>query len=135
MGAIQRTMANDVSCKNVAVDFTTTPEQRRLFPHIELDVVPGTSPQADQQIREAIVHLHRHLLGRDDKTDGAEVDRTYALFTGIVSDAKSKKNLEKIDGYFCRGCDDKRVPDPHYTLRAWRGVVTYLLRQHEFLYE
>ena len=25
--------------------------------------------------------------------------------------------------------------DPDYTIRAWRGVVTYLLRQHEFLYE
>ncbi len=135
MGAIQRTMANDVSCKNVAVDFTTEPKQRRLFPHTELDVVPGASPQADKQIREAIVHLHQHLLGRTDKTDAAEVDRTYALFTAILSDAKSKKNLEKIDSYFCRGCGDKRVPDPHYTLRAWRGVVTYLLRQHEFLYE
>jgi hypothetical protein len=25
--------------------------------------------------------------------------------------------------------------DPHYTIRAWRGVVTYLLRRQEFLYE
>jgi len=27
------------------------------------------------------------------------------------------------------------VPDPDYTVRAWRGVVTYLLRQPDFLYE
>jgi len=25
--------------------------------------------------------------------------------------------------------------DPNYTVRAWRAVVTYLLRRHEFLYE
>ncbi len=28
-----------------------------------------------------------------------------------------------------------RDADPDYTIRAWRAVVTYLLRQHEFLYE
>ena len=27
------------------------------------------------------------------------------------------------------------VPDPRYTVRAWRAVVTYLLRRQEFLYE
>ena len=25
--------------------------------------------------------------------------------------------------------------DPSYTIRAWRGVLTYLLRRPEFLYE
>ena len=30
---------------------------------------------------------------------------------------------------------ESAVPDPHYTVRAWRAVVTYLLRQEEFLYE
>ena len=29
----------------------------------------------------------------------------------------------------------QRVDDRHYTLRAWRAVVTYLLRRQEFLYE
>ena len=33
------------------------------------------------------------------------------------------------------GKGEKRVEDPHYTMRAWRAVLTYLLRQHEFLYE
>lgn len=28
-----------------------------------------------------------------------------------------------------------RPDDPHYTIRAWRSVVTYLLRRSEFLYE
>ena len=27
------------------------------------------------------------------------------------------------------------MQDPHYTIRAWRSVVTYLLRRQEFLYE
>jgi hypothetical protein len=30
---------------------------------------------------------------------------------------------------------EQPVPDPHYTVRAWRAVVTYLLRRPVFLYE
>ena len=33
------------------------------------------------------------------------------------------------------GRSQPRADDPHYTIRAWRGVVTYLLRRPEFLYE
>jgi hypothetical protein len=135
MGAIQRIMSNDVACKNVALDFSREPSQRRLFPNIELSVVPGDGEGAESQIRQAIVYLHGHLLGREHATDHPEVDRTYKLFAGIIDDAKAIKGLEKVGSYSCDRVDGKRLDDPHYTLRAWRGVVTYLLRQHDFLYE
>jgi len=135
MGAIQRIMANDVACKNVALDFTKEPSQRRLFPNIEPSVVPGNDPEAEAKIRQAILHLHRNLLGREHATDHPEVERTYQLFAGIVSDAKSRERIEKRGSYFCERVDNQRLDDPHYTIRAWRGVVTYLLRQHDFLYE
>ena len=137
MGAIQRIMANDIACKNVAADFSLPAKQRRLFPGIEPNVVPGTSAEADQQIRLAIVHLHQLLLGRFDETDDPEVQRTYDLFAGIVKDAKSREGISKVESYSCQTQRDvtPRDPDPHYTIRAWRAVVTYLLRQHEFLYE
>ncbi len=135
MGAIQRIMANDVACKNVALDFSKEPNQRRLFPNIELDVVPNTSSQSEAKIRDAIVHLHLHLLGQYHKSSHQEVERTYQLFSGIVSDAKASQRIEKVGSYHCDRVDSKRLADPHYTLRAWRGVVTYLLRQHNFLYE
>ncbi len=135
MGAIQRIMSNDIACKNVALDFTKEPSHRNLFPNIELNVVPGDGPDADAQIRQAIVHLHEHLLGREHSVDHPEVERTYQLFAGIVSDAKATQGIEKIGSYSCDRVDGKRLDDLHYTLRAWRGVVTYLLRQHDFLYE
>jgi len=137
MGAIQRIMANDVACKNVAPDFSLPAAKRRLFPHIEFNVLPGTSKKADQQIRRGIVHLHELLLGRFDTIDSAEVHRTFDLFEGIVKEAKARKGIEKTESYFCQTQRDKtpRDPDPDYTIRAWRGVVTYLLRQQEFLYE
>ena len=91
MGAIQRILANDVACKQTALDFSRAPSDRRLFPHIEPDVVPG-SAEADAQIRRAIVHLHQRLLGRSDAPDSAEVTRTFNLFAGILSDAAGKNS-------------------------------------------
>ena len=137
MGAIQRIMANEIACKHVAADFALPAGQRRLFPGIEPTVVPGANTESDKQIRLAIVHLHELLLGRFDQPEDAEVQRTYALFAGIVKDAKSRKGISRVESYSCQTTKDStpRDPDPNYTIRAWRAVVTYLLRQHDFLYE
>ncbi len=135
MGAIQRILANDVACRETALDFSRKPADRRLFPGIETDVVPGSSPEADAKIRNAIVYLHQRVLGRFDKVDSPEVTRSFQLFASIVNDATERKNFEKQEIYSCRQNLLQPVPDPKYTVRAWRGVITYLLRQSEFLYE
>lgn len=138
MGAIQRTMSNDVACKHVAKDFSLSPTERILFPGIEPSVVPGASAEGDQQIRRAIVRLHERILGRYDAIDSPEVDRTFQLFAAIVKDAAERKGVEKAESYYCRATREGPGPkseDPHYTIRAWRSVVTYLLRRSEFLYE
>lgn len=135
MGAIQRILSNDVACRHTLRDFTLEPAARRLFPSIEPDVVPGTSPDADAAIRRAIAHLHALVLGRDDGADSDEVARTFDLFAGIVADAGQKKGLDAREAYSCRAGDADAPGDPHYTIRAWRAVVTYLLRRPEFLYE
>lgn len=135
IGALQRILANDVACKQTALDFSRKPADRRLFPEIEPNVVPGRSPEADARIRRAIVHLHQHILGRYDLVDSPEVTRSFQLFAGIVSDAAERKGFDKQENYSCRQNLIEPVPDPDYTVRAWRGVVTYLLRQPEFLYE
>ncbi|MEA3212547.1 MAG: hypothetical protein QOE70_5604 [Chthoniobacter sp.] len=135
MGAIQRTMANDVACKNVAHDFATEPGKRRLFPNLEPEVMPGESPESDRRIRETIVHLHQLVLGRFEAVDSPEVNRTYDLLAGILSDAQARKGIEPLENYSCRAAGEQRIKDSTYTVRAWRGVVTYLLRQRDFLYE
>ncbi len=134
MGAIQRIMANDVACKNVALDFRRPPAERLLFPSIEASVVPGTE-MSDQQILAAIIHLHDRLLGHEQTASDPEVQRTFELFKGIVADASLSGRYEPRETYFCGGREEFKTEDPHYTVRAWRGVVTYLLRQHAFLYE
>lgn len=135
MGAIQRILANDVACKQTALDFSRPVERRLLFPKIEPDVLPASSPEADAQIHAAIAHLHHRILGRIEAPNSAEVERTYRLFAGIIADANERKRFEPVENYSCRQGLEQPVPDPKYTVRAWRGVVTYLLRQNEFLYE
>lgn len=135
MGAIQRTLANDVACRNVALDFSRQPAERLLFPDLEPDVLPNASPESDARIRRAIAHLRRRVLGREDDVDSPEVDRCFQLFAGVVADAAQQKGVEQQEIWSCRQGLERPVPDPHYTVRAWRAVVTYLLRQQEFLYE
>jgi Protein of unknown function (DUF1592) len=135
MGAIQRTLANDVACKQTLRDFAKGKEDRLLFPGVEPDTVPGASAEGDAAIRGVIVHLHRLVMGRDDAADSAEVNRTFALFSGIVEDARQQKGLEKREIYHCRHDVAGAPEDPEYTIRAWRGVLTYLLRRPEFVYE
>ncbi len=132
MGAIQRIMSNDVACKATALDFSRPRSERLLFRDIEPDVLPGNA-ENDAKIRKTVEHLHQRILGR---VEASEVERSFALFTGILTDAAMHKGLEKQESYYCRPApDQKPSPDPDYTVRAWRGVVTYLLRQHDFLYE
>jgi hypothetical protein len=135
MGAIQRIMANEVACKNVAADFALEPGARRLFPNIEPDARPGESAEIDERIRAAIIHLHELIPGRNDQPESAAVRRTFALFTNILHDAQEHPDIEPLENYSCRATGEERVKDKDYTIRAWRAVVTYLLRQREFLYE
>jgi len=135
MGAIQRLLANDVACKHVLRDFARPAKERRLFPDVEPKVLPGASPEGDKAIRKTISHLHALILGRVDDPDSAEVERTFKLFAAIVKDAKEQKGIEKREAYQCRRDVPMAPDDPQYTIRAWRAVVTYLLRRQEFLYE
>ena len=134
MGAIQRILANDVACHHVARDFRRETPERLLFSTIEPSVVPGDD-MSNQRIRQTIVSLHQRLLGQDLVAEDPEIERTFQLFTGIIADANAQGRFEPRETYFCGGREEFRTEDPLYTIRAWRGVVTYLLRQHSFLYE
>ncbi len=135
MGAIHRILANDVACRQTALDFSRPSAERILFPSIEPDVVPGASAEDDEKIRRSIVHLHQRILGRFDTPESPEVARSFELFSGIIADAAGRK-VDSQEKYDCRrSLPAEKQADPKYTVRAWRGVLTYLLRQHEFLYE
>jgi hypothetical protein len=135
IGAIQRILSNEIAARHTLSDFALEASRRRLFPGIEPDVLPGSSPGADAAIRRAIVHLHALILGRDEAEDSEDVARTFRLFADIVADATGRKGLDRREIYHARRERSDVPDDPHYTIRAWRAVVTYLLRRPEFLYE
>jgi len=136
MGALQRIMANDVAAKHVLRDFALPAKERVLFTAIEPDILPGASVEADKQIRRQAIALHEQILGIYDDETSPDIERTVQLFNSIVQAAKAKpQGFEKQEIYHARSKVENAPQDPHYTIRAWRGVVTYLLRRHEFLYE
>ncbi|MBA1331388.1 hypothetical protein QQ73_09580, partial [Candidatus Endoriftia persephone str. Guaymas] len=77
-------------------------------------------------IRQAIQHLHSHLLGEPLPLDDPEIDRTFQLFQAIWSD---RENVS--DSVSCSL--NNRWQDPYYTKRAWAMVVLYLLGDARFL--
>lgn len=134
MGAIMRTMSNDIACKHTALDFTRPAAERLFFREVEPDTLP-VSDENDAKIRRTIAHLHERVLGRADAPDSEEVTRSFDLFRSIILEAAKSKH-EPQESYYCRPDPDRKsVPDPHYAIRAWRAVMTYLLRRSEFLYE
>ncbi|MEZ6105975.1 MAG: hypothetical protein R3B96_07620 [Pirellulaceae bacterium] len=128
MGAIKRTLANDVACRHVALDFSRPAEERLLFAEVEPDVLPGDSAEADQRIRRTIAHLHERILGRADSPDSRKVARLPAV---EHHSRDSLRNQGEAEIYHCRQ-GLLKVPDPSLHGRAWRSVVTYLLRQPGF---
>jgi hypothetical protein len=133
MGAIQRIMSNDVACKHVPKDFALPKSDRILFPFIELTTVPG-SDESRADIEKTVVHLHQRILGKTDEPKSDDVQRTVQLFERIVADSRNQQGLDQREIWSCRQ-GEAVGEDPAYTLRAWRAVVTYLLRRPEFLYE
>lgn len=135
IGAIQRILSNEIASRHTLSGFTLDAPRRQLFPGIEPEILPGSSPGADAAIRRAIVHLHALILGRDEAEDSEDVAQTFRLFADIVADAAGRKDLDRREIYHARRERSDVPDDPHYTIRAWRAVITYLLRRPEFLYE
>ncbi|MGB1017032.1 MAG: hypothetical protein ACPG4T_23045, partial [Nannocystaceae bacterium] len=94
-------------------------------------------------------YLYLHILGEQVELNGPEVNRAFELFVAIWEDGKAGLADETyavaLPGT-CRATSDwftgEPLPeerqisnDPDYTIRAWMGVVTYLLADYRFLHE
>lgn len=135
MAAVAMLMANDVPCRLGVRDFTLAPDERRLFPHVELTDVPG-QVDAEANIRANIQHLYDHLLGERVAVDAPEVDIAYGLFRDIQADGARGLDAGEYDLELDAACRaDGLREDPDYTARAWMAVLTYMLSDYRFLHE
>ena len=154
MANISLRLANEMSCLATARDFSADPSDRLLFPYVELSFVPEDDnqfsvPAVTDAIRANIQHLYDHVLGESYDLDDPEITAAYNLFVTIWKDGKNgvKAGTESADlPGACRSTTDywtgndlpearKISQDPDYTVRAWMGVLTFMLSDYKFLHE
>jgi hypothetical protein len=154
IGAIAVRMANSVACKATSTDFLLPQNQRRLFPFIETSYEPFTEagfaiPEAQERIKRTIQHLFYRVLGQEVGLNHPEVLAVYDLWVDIHAEGKAMVEAgteSTYMTYICRGFEDPNtgvdlpsdlhiLQDPEFTIRAWRGVMVYLLSDYHFLFE
>ncbi|MEM6989612.1 MAG: hypothetical protein AAF721_03920, partial [Myxococcota bacterium] len=154
-------MANEVACWTTAQDFSLDPADRKLFPYVEPTFEPEDAngfevAASAQAVRSNIQYLHQQLLGEFLSVNDPEIDRTYRLFLDLWKNGRSGMAAEVQEGEAneypqqlpgpCQATtnywtgeelsEEKRiVGDENYTVRAWMGVMSYLLQDYRFLHE
>lgn len=154
MANIALRMANEMACTSTARDFSEDPSDRLLFPYVEPSFVPedenGFSVSAvNDAIRANIQHLYDHVLGEQYDLTDPEITEAYNLFVTIWKDGKNGVAAGTYPGELPGACrsdrdywtgadlpEERRIGnDPDYTVRAWMGVLTFMLSDYKFLHE
>ncbi|MCY0992633.1 DUF1588 domain-containing protein [Nannocystis sp. ILAH1] len=152
MANIALRMSNEMSCRATSRDFAKDPSDRLLFPYVETSFVPQDDngfavPAVNDAIRANIQHLYDHVLGEHYDIGDPEVDAAYNLFFEIWQDGKAglAAGTYTADPP-CRTENDwwtgnplpeenRITQDNDYTIRAWMGVLAYMLSDYRFLHE
>ncbi|MBZ5715200.1 DUF1588 domain-containing protein [Nannocystis pusilla] len=152
MANIALRMSNEMSCRVTAREFAKDPSDRLLFPYVETSFVPQDEngfavPAVTDAIRANIAHLYDHVLGEHYDIGDPEIDAAYNLFFEIWQDGKAglAAGTYPVEPP-CRANQDwwtgnplpeeNRInTDSDYTIRAWMGVLAYMLSDYRFLHE
>ncbi len=150
MVAVQKRMANELSCRAVPLDFFREKTQRLLFPHIDKDQLPG-DPALEVEVKNNIVHLHQRLLGETLTSDHSRISQSYEFLTEInfMGLADIAEDGSWQNRYLDWACGVTRHPstgaelpdvervsnDEQYIIRSWMALVNVLLADPKFLYE
>ncbi len=154
MANISIRLANEMSCLATARDFSADPSDRLLFPYVERSFVPEDDnqfsvPAVTDAIRANIQHLYDHVLGESYDLNDPEITAAYNLFVTIWKDGKNGVKAGTYSADLpgaCRSTNDywtgndlpenrKISQDPDYTIRAWMGVLSFMLSDYKFLHE
>jgi hypothetical protein len=147
-------MANEVSCKVSAYDFTKTPEERFLFPWVEtsyepVDVNGFTIPQVEELIRNNLKHLAWTMWGERHALDSPEIDELFELwmdFWRLGQEEIEAGTVPTSLHWSCRGAwnlttgqglpsEQQISRDDRFVIRAWAAMLSVFLNDPAFLYE
>lgn len=155
--SMQERMAISMACKVTAYDFNLPANERRLFPNLEYDILPTSQDNIDL-IRKTMADLHWSLLGEELSPNSNEVSETFSLYQELLEtgqtllldqeayDPNPWKTLKLAcqakwernpDGTIAEEYPEgqRLVMDTSYNIRAWMGVLTYMLSDYRFIYE
>jgi hypothetical protein len=154
MANISIRMANEMSCIATARDFADDASDRLLFPYVEPGYLPEDMnqfavPAVTDAIRANIQHLYEHVLGESYDINDPEITEAVNLFVTVWKAGRNAviAGTEPVElPGPCRATSDfwtgKDLPDSQritqdadYTIRAWMGVLTYMLSDYKFLHE
>jgi hypothetical protein len=149
--ALSRRMALELSCHSTAYDFALPSAQRVLFPHVDRSLLPsGNASAADQApILLNLQHLHQRLLGETLTLDAPELLASYQLLSDLQKEGAAAVTAGQLPTSLTAPCDARSrfatgemLPaaqqfstDPSYSVRAWQGLVAYLLMDYRFTFE
>lgn len=159
MANVADRLANEMSCVSVPRDFSLPQEERLLFPYVDLSYEPKDANgfevgPAVEAIKKNIQYLHKRVLGENLAINDPEIERTYKFFLETWDEGrkgmdKAEDDPTRLSSQLPGSCQvyddywteealaegDEIVNDENYTIRAWMGVVTYLLSDFRFLYQ
>lgn len=150
MVSVGQRMANEMSCQAVSWDYTKQPAERLLFKYAKVSEAPEDDngfpvPDAINNIRRNIQHLHERLLGEKLDVNDPEIERTFQLFLKTWRELHAAGNTNLP--YDCQGRWDRDTgmalmnnqivvtDDRYYTVRSWMAVLSYLMLDYKFLEE
>ncbi len=154
MASVASRMAFEMSCRAGARDFTLLPENRILFPFVEVGYEPLDEngfaiPAAEVAIKSNIVHLFHRVLDQRVGLEDEELLAAYDLWldtwlngkAAVVAQQESSDLAQSCrveNDYFTNLALDESLKlrrDPNYTIRAWNAVFAYLLADARFLHD
>lgn len=147
MIAVQTRMANEVSCQAVPLDFYRSPGDRILFPYVQIDT-SLLEPNNEEVVKINISLLHERLWGSNESS---EIEESFTLLkelqlaglADMVQDTTwGNRHLDWSCGIHQDPntgdelvYEEKVYKDDQYIIRAWMGLVNYLISDFKYLYE
>jgi hypothetical protein len=154
MAAVASRMSFEMACRAGPRDFTLPPENRILFPLVELGYEPEDQngfpiPDAELAIKENIRHLFGRILDQKVSLEDEELLAAYDLFKetwksgreNVIAQRESADlpgSCRVENDYFTREPlpeENRLRRDPNYTIRAWNAVLAYLLVDAHFIHD
>ena len=150
VSVVQR-MALEIACQYTAWDFAQDAASRNLFPSVERSVVAGGSAAdlSQQPIIANLKYLHQRFWGESPADGDPELTASYQLLASLQAQGaadilagKQSPNLSAACAAKFNSATGMLLPqnrqfsdDANYMVRAWQGLIAYLLMDYKFMSE